>query len=206
MRNAILLLTMLVLAWFAAGPLYMLAKAELAQVLLANAWDKTLSNYAKQKPWYWADTFPVAKLGFSHTGEEYIVLAGGDGRTMAFGPGWLQHTAPPNHHGNTVVTAHNDTHFSGLENIEVGDVVSLEDKMRVKVRYQVQEITVVDELDESFLHATNAMQLTLITCYPFTMGGDRKDKRLVVVADVIASQDEQYSWGASGFIKKKWKI
>ncbi len=50
------------------------------------------------------------------------------GRTMAFGPGWLQDSAKPNQIGNTVISAHNDSHFAILENVNIGDIFQLEDK------------------------------------------------------------------------------
>ena len=41
---------------------WMEAKARLAQVLLARAWQERVAGTSEPKPWPWADTWPVALL------------------------------------------------------------------------------------------------------------------------------------------------
>ena len=48
--------------WQAGQGLYMTAKAELAQVLLEDAWEETKRTGTHVKAWGWADTWPVARV------------------------------------------------------------------------------------------------------------------------------------------------
>ena len=66
--------------------IWILAKAQLAQLLLARAWEQRVAGAAEPKPWPWADTWPVALLRAPRLSEDYFVLAGASGRNMAFGP------------------------------------------------------------------------------------------------------------------------
>ena len=112
----------------------------------------------------------------------WIILAGMTGRTMAFGPGWLEHSAKPNHVGNTIISAHNDSHFAILENVNIGDTFVLEDQHSRKQVYQIHSMKIVDESDSSVYQYSERKMLTLITCYPFTITNSNKNKRLVVTA------------------------
>ena len=52
------------------------AKAWLAQVLIAQAWQRVLAGEVHAKPWPWADTWPVARLSVPSLGIERYVLEG----------------------------------------------------------------------------------------------------------------------------------
>jgi hypothetical protein len=68
---------------------YIPAKAWVAQELMQRAWRRAENGDERPAPWPWADTWPVAKLSAKGGDIELIVLAGGSGRTLAFGPGHL---------------------------------------------------------------------------------------------------------------------
>lgn len=163
-----------------ANPLYMLAKAHFAQLLLANAWQRSQLEGGHHKPWPWADTHPMAKLTINK--DSFIVLSGMTGRTMAFGPGWLQASAAPNKPGNTILSAHNDTHFAPLESLRVGDLLTLEGRDKVEVAYRVTEIHIVPATSDNWFESNDRRQLTLITCYPFEATPGPKTQRLLVTA------------------------
>ena len=146
---------------------WILAKAELAQLLLAQAWHQRLSGDPAPKPWPWADTWPVAKLSVPRLGESHIVLAGASGRNMAFGPTHMDGTAAPGTRSNSVVSGHRDTHFAFLEHLEPGDEVVLSTPDALDRLYRVETIDVVDEWDRWVLEPTEETTLTLVTCYPF---------------------------------------
>lgn len=112
----------------------------------------------------------------------WIILAGMTGRTMAFGPGWLQNSAKPNQFGNTVISAHNDSHFAILENVNIGDTFILEDQSAKQEHYQIITMRIVDENDNTAYNYSDQKMLTLITCYPFTFSDSNKTKRLVITA------------------------
>ena len=54
---------------------------------------------------------------------DLIVLAGGSGRTLAFGPGHLSASAMPGQVGNMIIAGHRDTHFQFLQKVEVGELL-----------------------------------------------------------------------------------
>jgi sortase A len=151
---------------FAWG-LYLPAKAGLAQVLLQRAWARSRAAAgAAVRPWPWAQTWPVARLT-SDTGADFIVLAGAQGAALAFGPGWVDTTAPPaDDRGNTVLAGHRDTSFRFLGRLRRGDALWLESTAGRR-RYVVRDSRVVDLAEVAVMAATAARTLTLITCYPF---------------------------------------
>ena len=81
--------------WQAASGLYIHAKAILAQHLLEHAWQRMRGGAAQAKPWPWADTWPVARLGAAGLDGWVYVLADASGRSLAFGPGHVAETASP---------------------------------------------------------------------------------------------------------------
>ncbi len=93
-RNALGLSLAVIAVGLMAKGLWLPAKAELAQILLASAWDRHLSGEATAKPWPWADTWPVARLVVPRLRESQFVLRGASGRNMAFGPTHLDNSAP----------------------------------------------------------------------------------------------------------------
>ena len=101
--------------WQIGSGAYIPAKAWLAQELMQRAWVRGQSGAARPVPWPWADTWPVARLTSKARAVDLIVLAGGSGRTLAFGPGHLSASAMPGETGNTVIAGHRDTHFEFLE-------------------------------------------------------------------------------------------
>ncbi len=171
MRRKSLLVTAAVLASLGTASFgqgaWIVAKAELAQVLLERAWQTTRDGGAQVRPWSWADTWPVARLQAPNQGAEMIVLAGSSGAVMAFGPGHLDGSAQPGEAGNVVISGHRDTHFAFLRDIESGDEIRLETPNGVEHSYRVESARVVDEWDASAMAPTDGDVLTLVTCYPF---------------------------------------
>src|ERR1700733_8029430 len=77
----------LVGVWLIGDALYIHAKAALAQVLLERAFAAEITSGTVVKPWSWADTWPVARIEVPRLAAHAIVLAGGTGQALAFGPG-----------------------------------------------------------------------------------------------------------------------
>lgn len=145
---------------------WILVKAQLAQVLIADAWKSGDS----EKPWPWADTRPVMRMQVPRLGIDLYVLQGGAGNALAFGPGLMQ---PSNGRGSGLMIAgHRDTQFNFLKALRVGDLIRLQEKPGTWNRWKVSAADVVNS-------SQNALQgtpygLLLITCYPFdalTSGG-----------------------------------
>ena len=168
--------------WQLGQGAYIPAKAWLAQELMQRAWQRADFDNDRQAPWPWADTWPVARLKANAGEIDLIVLAGGSGRTLAFGPGHLSASALPGDTGNSVIAGHRDTHFSFLRDIDTGDTLVIERFSGRKHLYKVVGIDVVDSRRGSLLLDTDVSILTLVTCYPFDAEDAGGPMRYVVTA------------------------
>jgi len=171
--------------WQLGQGTYIPAKAWLAQELLQKAWTRSADGQDKAVPWPWADTWPVARLAAKAGDVDLIVLEGGSGRTLAFGPGHLSASAMPGQSGNSVIAGHRDTHFSFLRDLEVGESLVIETISGRKHVYKVVGIDVVDSRRGSLLLDTNVPMLSLVTCYPFETADPGGPMRYVVTAKML---------------------
>lgn len=171
--------------WQLGQGAYIPAKAWFAQELMNRAWSRAAENNERQVPWPWADTWPVARLS-ARSGEiNLIVLAGGSGRTLAFGPGHLSASPLPGEQGNSVIAGHRDTHFAFLRDIEMGESIVLERIGGERHIYKVIGIDVIDSRRGSLLLDTDTSILSLVTCYPFDAAETGGPLRFVVTAKKI---------------------
>jgi len=164
---------------------YVPAKAWLAQELMQRAWDRASDGVDRPVPWPWADTWPVARLSARSGEVDLIVLSGGSGRTLAFGPGHLSASVMPGEKGNSVIAGHRDTHFSFLRHIELGDSLLIETIGGRRYLYEVIGIDVVDSRRGSLLLDTDVPVLSLVTCYPFDTSEVGGPMRYVVTASKL---------------------
>lgn len=171
--------------WQLGQGTYIPAKAWLAQELMQRAWMRAGNGAQKPVPWPWADTWPVARLTSQRRGVDLIVLQGGSGRTLAFGPGHLSASALPGQIGNAVIAGHRDTHFRFLSEIEPGEVLSIESPDGASHAYKVIGADVVDSRKGSLVLDTDAPMLTLVTCYPFEAREAGGPLRYIVTAKML---------------------
>ena len=150
--------------------LYIHAKAQLAQVLIAHAWNRSLESPDEVfKPWRWADTTPMLVLQWQSADaqtHDLFVLDGANGSALAFAPGLLSGTFA----GEAVlkvIAGHRDTHFAFLEHVKPGDTFRVQEKSGRWREYVVAETTVADASQSSLYVDTSIDALLLITCYPF---------------------------------------
>lgn len=94
-----------------------------------------------------------------------IVAEGTSRQLLLEGPGHLEHTALPGERGNAVITAHRDTFFRHVFELEVGDEIVVQRHGR-SFRYEVTGKKVVKPEDVSVIAPSSEAKLTLITCYP----------------------------------------
>lgn len=148
---------------------YLYAKAEIAQRLIASAWQETLRGKERAKPWRWADTWPVARLQMQTTAidEDLYLLAGATGNSLAFGPGHMAGTPLPGTTGNSVIGGHRDTHFAFLAKVKAGDQLYLQSREGIWQTYRVSGMAIRDITDGPLLLDPALSQIQLITCYPF---------------------------------------
>ena len=174
-------------AWQLGRGLYIHAKAQLAQVLLERAWERTLAGGRRVKPWSWADTWPVARLSVPEKSVDLFVLAGANGRAIAFGPGHMFGTALPGEEGNSVIGGHRDTHLAFLRGVKPGteiDVQRMDGEWR---RYRVEATDVLDKNETWVTKQDGWTRLTLVTCWPFDALRAGGPLRYVVFADAIGN-------------------
>jgi len=165
-KKLVILIILALGCWQFGSGTYIYAKAQVAQLMLNHAWSKTLKGEKKVTPWDWADTYPVAKISFAKHNKNYIILAGGTGRTMAFGPGHVSSSSLPGQGGNSVIVGHRDTHFSILQNLEHGDIINIQLENK-NLSYTVADSFIVDKYQSEVMQEHGSEMLTLITCYPF---------------------------------------
>lgn len=149
------------LALLAQG-LWIPAKAQLAQLLLERAFTASVASGKPAKPWPWADTAPVAKIAAPRLGVSDIVLSGGSGEAMAFGP-----TEVLAHGPVKVLAAHRDTHFAFIKDLRVGDLLTLQQVDGSMARYRITGFQTVRWDEFAYPAAPRRSLLALTTCYPF---------------------------------------
>lgn len=165
-------------------------KALLAQTLIERAWSTMLilqqadeKTPKVEKPWHWADFWPVAKLQIKDY-SPLFVLSGSNGQALAFGPGHLPESTAPGETGQVIVAGHKDSHFSDLEHVQIGDILRLENVQGLTRQYRIDDKTVVNS-ERQALHLSEKDELILITCYPFNTLELNSPLRLVIKASPI---------------------
>lgn len=171
--------------WQLGQGAYIPAKAWVAQELMNKAWRKAGNGKTRPAPWPWADTWPVAKLSAKKGDVELIILSGGSGRTLAFGPGHLSASALPGEEGTAVIAGHRDTHFQFLRDLEVGETLLFEMADGRNHLYRITSIDVVDARRASIVLDTDEPMLSLVTCYPFGARETGGPMRYVVSAQMV---------------------
>jgi len=153
--------------WFVGEGLYIESKAIVAQLLLERAWQNVKAGDRQSKAWPWADTWPIARLTVPRLQIDLIVLAGDSGRTLAFGPGHNFSSAKPGSPGNSLISAHRDTHFNFLQHLQPGEPIFIETAQSASTRFTVTSTRVVDMDRARFINDPSSAYLHLVTCYPF---------------------------------------
>lgn len=147
-----------------AKALYIPVKAEVAQVLLARAFDQSIEQGTPVKPWSWADTAPVSRVRVDRLGVSEIVLSGGSGEAMAFGP---TEVLDDRARGVTILAAHRDTHFEFVRDLKTGDTISLDRIDGTSVTYRVRGFETVRFDEFTYPAHGGSGLLALTTCWPF---------------------------------------
>jgi LPXTG-site transpeptidase (sortase) family protein len=117
-----------------------------------------------------------------------IVVEGASRRELSEGPGHMKQTAQPGETGNAVITAHRDTFFRHIYELNKGDQIQVRRSGRT-FTYEVTGKRIVMPEDISVIKPTDNPQLTLITCYPTYYIGPAP-KRLVVFSKLVDSDGQ----------------
>lgn len=157
---------------------YVRAKGLLAEQLIGRAFAAHLADGRPHPPWSWADIYPIAELGVQRLGVRRPVLTGASGSSLAFGLGHVDGTAAPGQPGNCVLAGHRDSWAEFMQELEVGDTLSLR-RHGGERQYRVQAAEVVDKQAGHVLARSTDRRLTLVTCWPF--GGLTRGRERYVV-------------------------
>lgn len=117
-----------------------------------------------------------------------IVVEGSSRRALMRGPGHLETTAYPGDEGNVVITAHRDTFFRHIYELNKDDVIQVQ-RNGMTYLYQVTGKKIVEPTDLAVAAPTKDARLTLITCYPTYFIGPAPE-RLVVFSRLLSQADE----------------
>ncbi|HYC73482.1 class GN sortase [Brevundimonas sp.] len=147
--------------------LFVPVKAAVAQVLLERAFDRARDTGRPVKAWPWADTAPTARISVPRLGVSQIVLAGGSGEALAFGPTLLPGGAEPGRRGTAVFAAHRDTHFRFLKDLRRDDLIVVETIAGGRSEFRVSGGAVVRRDRFGVDRYASQPSIALTTCWPF---------------------------------------
>lgn len=161
-------------------------KAQLAQQLIARAWQQSLQSAEPVKPWPWADTWPVAKMELPAHDISLYVLYGVQGNALAFGPGHLSASSAAGAGGSVVIAGHRDTHFKFMQQLQTGDRVVLTNSVGIATSYRINHLQVVNSDEHQLVMTADQESLILVTCYPFDGINPGGPLRYVASAELLA--------------------
>ena len=130
----------------------------------------------------------LMRLSIAKIDLDAIVVEGSNRRALMRGPGHLELTAYPGDQGNVVITAHRDTFFRHIYELNKGDQIQVQ-RGGMTFLYEVTGKKIVEPTDVSVAAPTKEARLTLITCYPTYFIGPAPE-RLVVFARLVSSSGE----------------
>lgn len=156
--------------------IYMSGKAWLAQILLVDAWHENMKSKEINKPWPWADIYPVALLEVPRLKIQQVVLNDHSGEAMAFGPGMISTE------DGIVLAGHRDSHFEYLQELKTDDKLILNSRDGVESHYRVMEKRIINTKTIKEIRPRDNM-LVLTTCYPFNASQAGGPLRYLVIAE-----------------------
>lgn len=171
--------------------IYLIAKAKLAQYLLDRAWQTNQYTDQPEKPWPWADLFPIARLYAPRLNINQVVLSDSSGRSLAFGPGHIGNSSYPGNPGTSIISGHRDSHFVFLRDLSYSDSLYVDNTANI-TRYTVYHTEILDTTDHHLQLDTSLDQLILITCYPFENWSPGGPLRYLVFASKAESVSDSF--------------
>ena len=155
----------------------------LAQRSLTAEWQHQTSAAATPGPKAVGPSQTLIRLQIPKIKLDAMVLEGATNAELSKGPGHMEETPIPGEAGNSVITAHRDTFFRHIFELNTGDEIVVH-RNGETFRYEVTAKRIVGPDDLSVLQPTPDPQLTLITCYPTYYIGPAP-QRLVVFSKLV---------------------
>ena len=173
--HALLLIgaVLLVYVTFEYGSMYVRQKQ------LAAQWERQNAPSAAVPPKAQDPREQMTRLSIPSIDLDAIVVEGTSTRQLAIAPGHMTDSAAPGESGNSVITAHRDTFFRHIYELNKGDQILVR-RGGKSYQYLVERKFVVKPSDVSVLKPTTDARLTLVTCYPTYYVGPAPE-RLVVI-------------------------
>jgi sortase A len=120
----------------------------------------------------------VAVLRIPKIRLEVPVLEGTGDLVLNRAVGHIEGTALPGETGNVGIAGHRDGFFRGLKDVVVGDRIEVLTRSETNV-YVIDQIKIVDVKDVSVLLPRSRSSVTLVTCYPFYLVGEARERYIV---------------------------
>jgi len=121
---------------------------------------------------------PLGLLIIEDLNIQVPIFNGTEEHILDRGAGRIKGMAKMNEDGNLGISAHRDSFFRGLKDIEMGDVILVQSAGGVE-KYEVSNIKIVPKADVSVLEPVDHKTLTLVTCYPFYHVGAAPERFIV---------------------------
>jgi sortase A len=128
-----------------------------------NASSMVLSTSATAQPGAVKDG--LTRLEIPKINLDAIVVEGTSRHQLAIAPGHMTDTSTPGENGNAVITAHRDTFFRHIYELQKGDAILVYRDGKT-FAFEVTGKQVVEPDDFSVIRPSKETRLTLITCYP----------------------------------------
>jgi sortase A len=127
----------------------------------------------------------IAVLRIPRLALEAPVFEGALDHELDRGPGWIRGTASVGSGGNLAIAGHRDGFFRALKDVREGDLIEVLGSA-TRMRYRVEEISIVAPDAVHVLDPTQDPVLTLVTCYPFYFVGHAPERFIVrAIAEAI---------------------
>jgi sortase A len=126
----------------------------------------------------------IGRIDIPRIGISAIVIEGTGSATLRRAVGHIPGTALPGGPGNIGVSAHRDTFFRPLRNIQRNDIITFTTLLG-EYRYRVVSTKIVGPDDVAVLDPAGNEILTLVTCYPFYFVGSAPNRFIVRAERVI---------------------
>jgi LPXTG-site transpeptidase (sortase) family protein len=133
----------------------------------------------------------LIRLSIPKISLDAVVVEGTSRRQLAIAPGHYKDSSFPGETGNTVITAHRDTFFRHIYELQKGDSIELRRDGK-QFTYEVTGKKVVDPDDMSVVRPSTDARLTLLTCYPTYYIGPAPE-RLVIFAKLVMNAPQTSS-------------
>jgi len=133
----------------------------------------------------WRETFgdggpeAFAMLSVPSAGINVPIFKGAEDRNLNAGAALIYGTDEPGiEYGNTGIAGHRDGFFRGLQNVKLGEPITINTNGE-ELSYRIRDITIVDPTNIDTLLPQQSEVVTLVTCYPFYFVGHAPQRYVV---------------------------